>query len=298
MLDFTKYKFPCTSLGKISSNSRAVLSDSSSIKLGRLQMKEINGKEFTEEEEIKFKKLLKLRENSEKNGIVLSAATETFLKGIYIKERYGSRYNLIKAEKGEGVPQMVRGIKTERDAVDLLSEIDNSKYYIYKKQIENDYLVGKLDVIDKPTVEQATKIFDIKSASSIIDFFDKIDAHFTKSNMLQMQGYFAITGIDYGEIVHCLVGEPKSVIEEQEQLLFNKMCPDGIKTDKFVKAWRLAKDSMLFNDIPKRDRIKSKIITRDDEAIDLIYETISTCRNWLQSYHEIHETYITKRYIE
>lgn len=298
MLDFTKYKFACSLLGKIMSNSKATLSETGSTKLDKLQSKQIRGVELSEKEEKDFKTLIKQREKSDRGGIVLSVGTETLLKGIYIKERYGNRYSLIKEEKGDGVPQMVRGIKTERDAVDLLSEIDNAKYYIYKKQIENDYLVGKLDVIDKPTIERATKIFDIKSASSILDFFDKIDTHFTKSNILQMQGYFAITGIDYGEIVHCLVGEPKSVIEEQEQLLFNKMCPDGIKTDKFIKAWRVAKDNMLFNDIPKRDRLKSKIIQRDDAMIELIYETIIECRNWLQSYHEIHESFTSKRYIE
>jgi hypothetical protein len=297
-MDFSKLKFGCSILVKIMSNSRAVLTDTSAKQLDKLQAKELKGDIFSDEDEKKLQKLLQKRHNSEKNAIVLSVGSEKFLRGIYLRERYGARYKLLKPEQPRlGVPQMVRGIKTENQALNLLCEIDNTIYYVSKKQVENEYLTAKLDVIDKPTVEKSTKIFDIKSSQDAESFFEKIDSPFTTGNILQMQGYFGITGIEHGEIVHCLVGEPEDTIDQQEELLFNKMCPDGKHTVEFVEAWQKALDSMLYNDIPAKDRLISLPVSRDNEKIDLIYETIIECRKWLMDYHEIHETFTAKRYI-
>jgi len=279
-------------------NSRATMSDTGIKDLDRIQSKQLQGKMLTPKDEKDLKRLLKQRENSEKGGIVLSSGCEKFLTGIYLDERYGSRYKLLSAEVGIGVPQMVRGIKTENQGLALLSSIDGKQYFKYKKTVENDYLVGKLDVIDAETPDKAKSIFDIKSAKDSPTFFSKIDEHFTQANIWQMQAYFAITGIEYGEIIHCLVGEPTDVIDEQEELLFKKMCPDGIKTTNFEVAWDKAKNNMLYNDIPETDRLIGFPVYRDEDAIKLIYDTITECRNWLNEYHERHGKFISQRHFE
>ena len=297
-MDFSKLKFSPTSLPKIMCNSRATMSDTGIKDLDRIQLKQLQGKILSPKDEKDLKRLLKQRENSEKGGIVLSVGCEKFLTGIYLDERYGSRYKLLSSEVGIGVPQMVRGVKTENQGLALLSSIDGKQYFKYKKTVENDYLVGKLDVIDAETLDKAKSIFDIKSARDSPTFFSKIDEHFTQANIWQMQAYFAITGIEYGEIVHCLVGEPADVIEEQEELLFKKMCPDGIKTTNFEVAWDKAKNNMLYNDIPEADRLIGFSVYRDEDAIKLIYDTITECRNWLNEYHERHGKFISQRHFE
>ena len=205
---------------------------------------------------------------------------------------------MVKDTEPTGVASMIRGIKTENLGMELLSKIDNKKYYKYKKQEENEYLTAVLDVIDAKTIDKATKIFDIKSSNDINAFYNKADDPFTKSNILQMQGYFSVTGISVGEIVHCLVGEPQNVIDEQEQLLFRKLCQDGKPTEKYIKEWEKALNSMCYTDIPEQNRLASKLIERDDEIIETINATIRECRKWLNSYHEIHESFISNRYIE
>lgn len=283
------------------SNSKATLSDTGVKDLIRIRDKQLVGKALTQKEQNDLPRLLKQEENTLKGGIVLSTGCEKFLTGIYLDERYGSRYKLLKPEVGIGVPQMVRGIKTENQVLKLLkllSAIDGKQYFKYKKQVENDYLVGKLDVIDAPTPAKAKTIFDIKSAKDGLSYFSKIYEPFTKANIWQMQAYFGITGIEYGEIIHCLTGEPPEVIEEQERLLFQKMCPDGIKTPTFEAAWLEAKSSMLYNDIPETDRLICLPVFRDEEFISLIYETIEECRNWLNRYHELHGKFISQRHFE
>ncbi len=296
-MDFSKYKFAATSLSSIMCNSRAVLSTTGANQLIKIRDKQLMGQSLNKKETEDLPRLLKQEENWLKGGIVLSGGCEKFLTGIYLDERYGKRYTMLSVESA-GVPQMVRGIKTEKSGIELLSKIDGQPYFKYKKQVENDYLVGKLDVLDAPTLDNAKKIIDIKSAKDGPSFFSKIDASFTQANILQMQAYFAITGIEVGEIVHCLLGEPPEVIEEQEELLFKKMCPDGIKTTKFEEAWVKAKNSMLYNDIPEADRLIGFPVFRDEDTINLIYETIEECRKFLNQYHEVHGKFISQRHFE
>lgn len=297
-MDFSTYKFSPTSLVKIMSNSRAILSQSGAKDLERIEKKQIQGKPLSEKDINMLPRLIMQREKSAKNELVLSVGCEKYLMGIYLNEKYGKRYKLLSPDTGTGVTQMIRGIKTEGQGLALLSEIDNVQYFKYKKIVENDYLVGKLDVINAESLEKATKIFDIKSSSDPVSFFSKKDEPFTDENINQMQAYFAITGISEGEIVHCLVGEPKEVIEEQEELLFKKMCPDGIKTDKFVKSWDEALKNMTYADIPPTDRLIGLPVYRDDDYINLIYETIEECRRWLNRYHEEHTSFASQRYFE
>ena len=125
-----------------------------------------------------------------------------------------------------------------------------------------------------------------------------MDDPFTDANIMQMQAYFGITGISEGEIVHCLVGEPDDVIEEQRQLLFDKMCPDGVQTESFLSSWSAAKKSMLYEDIPAKSRLIGFKVYRDDDFIELIYETVRECRKWLNEYHTEHKKFISRRYFE
>lgn len=279
------------------SNSKASLSATGANDLDKIRQKQLLGESLTKKEEEKLPRLLIQEENTFNCGIILSEGCKKYLIGVYLNEKYGNRYIMLTPEQA-GVPQMVRGIKTERNGIELLSKIDGKQYYKYKKQVENDYLTGKLDVLDAPTIENATKIVDIKSAKDAPSFFSKIDSPFTQPNILQMQAYFSITGITEGEIVHCLLGEPDDVLEEQKELLFKKMCPDGVKTPKFNECWYKARNSLMYNDIPESERLIGMKVFRDEEIINSIYDTIKECRKFLNSYHERQEKFVAKRYFD
>ena len=296
-MDFSNYKFAATSLPNIMSNSKAVLSNTGANELVKIREKQLYGKELTKTQLKNLPRLLEQEKTMLEGGIILSVGCKKYLIDLYMNEIYGNRYVKLCPEP-IGVPQMVRGVKTEASGVELLSKIDGKEYFSYKKQVENDYLVGELDVIDAPTPEKATKIFDIKSAKNAHSFFSKVDSPFTQANIWQMQAYFAITGIKEGEIVHCLLGEPEEVIIEQEELLFKKLCPDGVKTPKFEVEWAKAKDSLLYNDIPESCRLIGFQVSRDESAISLIYDTINACRKFLNKYHESHNRFANQRYFE
>jgi hypothetical protein len=293
-MDFSDYKFQCSKLVSIMSASREVLSATGAKDLDKLQAKQARGITLSPEEEARLTRLITQRENMERGGIILSKACQAYLKSIYLQEVYGYRYRLL---GGEGVPEMVRGIKAQGDATLLLSQVDGRPYYKHRGSVENEYLAGRLDVIDEPTLEAATKVIDIKSSYDIVSFYDKPEEPFTKANILQMQGYLSITGKQTAEIAHCLVGYSEETIQEQYRLLFDKMCPDGVETPEFTRKWKKAELDLRFADIPAPDRVFSFIVHRDDDLIDSIHETVQACRDWLNAYHETHVSYTAKRYL-
>lgn len=297
-MDFSNYKFACTQIYGLTSNGRAKWSEQAGKDLGRLNKKIIRGEALSPKDQELYEKRLAQQKACADNKIILSEGTKKLLKEIYLSEVYGSRYKLLLPASMGGVPQMVRGVKTEADCRELLEKVDGCKYFKYKQPIHNDWLTGVLDVLDAPDLDAATKIMDIKSSVSAESYFCKKDAPFTKANLLQMQGYLAITGKEVGEIVHCLVGYSEETILEQYQLLKEKMCPDGIETKSFLRAWAKAESDMRYSYLSPSVRVVGIKVRRDEDCISEIYDTITACREWLNQYHLEHQSFKTNRYIE
>jgi hypothetical protein len=279
------------------SSSREKWTPTAAKELERLTKKSIR-EDLTIEEHATLQKRQEQQRDAAEGKIILKKSCRDFLRGIYLRRVYGVRYELIEQRITAGVPQLVRGIKTEADATLLMSQVDGKPYYKHQKQIENDYLTGKLDVLDAKNLKSATRIIDIKTCDDIERFFEKPDAPFTTDNMLQMQGYLAITDKKVAELAHVLIGYSEDTIREQKQLLFEKMCPDGVETPEFTKKWEKAESDMRFADIPQEARIFSYEVYRDEEMIENIYGHVKACRVWLNEYHEEHKSLINKRYLE
>lgn len=297
-MDFSNYRFACSQIYNLMSNGRAKWSEQAGKDLDKLNKKIIRGEVLSPQDEDLYQRRLAQQKACAENKIILSEGTKKLLKEIYLSEAYGSRYKLLSPFPPEGVPQMVRGIKTEANCLELLRQVDGCTYFKYKKPIHNDWLTGILDVLDAADLKSATKIFDIKSSSSAESFFCKKDAPFTKQNKLQMQGYLAITGKEVGEITHCLVGYSEETISEQYQLLKEKMCQDGIETLEFLHAWSKAENDMRYSYLAPSIRVVGVKVNRDEDCIAEIYDTISVCREWLNQYHKDHQSFKINRYIE
>jgi hypothetical protein len=295
-MDFSNYKFGCSQIARIMCNARAKWTETAGRELDKLLRKEIR-QELSPAEHEKLAKRREQQRNVAENRIILSEGCKGFLTEIFLKELYGNRFRILSPAPGEGVLQMIRGIQTEADGALLLSQVDSKPYYKYKKTIENDYLIAKLDLLDAPDLPSASRIIDIKSSVDAESFFRKPSAPFTRSNIYQMQGYLAITGKKVAELAHCLVGYSDEVINEQRQILFERLCLDGVETLDFQKAWAKAEVELRYADIPISRRVVSFLVDRDDAVIDEIYETIDTCRVWLEEFSKKHELLTSKRYL-
>lgn len=281
-----------TSVGILMSGKSHELTENQILELEKLQNKLTP---LTGLQSKKLKELIAKRDNSA--DIPLSMNAKKYLVRRYTRFKYGKRYKIRTVEEMK-FSALLKGKLTEKSAKDLLSEIDGCEYFSVKSKIKNKYLTGYLDVLDAPTIESASRVIEIKNNFDIITFMLISEKPLPKTIWYQAQAYMAITDKDICEVCFCLCDFPDFMIEEQRRIIFNAMCPDGVETDKFLKYWATAEASMRFADIPANERIFSRIVHRDEEAIQRIYKRIVYCRKWLREWSLQYDNKIKQRFFK
>lgn len=247
----------------------------------RLLELETREKALTPPMEKELATLLAKKEDS--RLVKLSDSCKNYLRSLYNIQKYGNRYSFL---GGEGVPQMVRGIKQEDWAVKILSEFRNENYFRYKKRIKSDFLIGSIDVIDAKNIESSKKIIEIKTKETVNDFMKRIGMPLEESHWLQIQGYLAITGKDYGEVVYCLVPVQEDKIQEQKDIFY--LTYKDKYGENIDKKWVEAENNIRFNDIPISERVISYKVERDEKTIESIHERVEVCRKWIKDFEKTH----------
>lgn len=217
--------------------------------------------------------------------IKLSDSCKSYLRGLYLNHKYGSRYSFIN-NGSQNITPMVRGIKQEDWAVKMLSEFRDRKYFRHKGRIRNEYLIGSADVFDNKDISKAKRVIEIKTKGTIADFNKRVGTDLEENHRLQVQGYLSLTDKELGEIVYCLVPPPESVIQEQKELFYNL---DKNKKDINVdKKWNEIENNIRFNDIPLNEKIISYKVERDNKLIEQIHERVEVCRDWILDFEKYH----------
>lgn len=223
-----------------------------------------------------------LYEKKEKcRDVKLSETCKSYLRSLYLNNRYGARYSFL---GGEGVPQMVRGIKQEDWAVKMFSEFRGKQYYRNKKKLTNKYLTGSIDIFDSPKLELATSVIEIKTKETVGEFNKRIGVPLEDSHWLQIQGYLDLANKDFGEVVYCLVPPTEDKILEQKELYL------ALKDKR--RSWEEIEDNIRFNDIPLREKIITYQIERDEKCISEIQERVEVCRKWIADFEKYHLDWI------
>lgn len=267
-------------LGAVMSEPKGIMTD---VMFNRLEV--LKGKhQLTDKQELERIELQFRFDNYDPKA--LSGGCMKYLLFVYCYYKYGPQF---KTKGGVGVSQMVKGSKTERGTFDMIKRVTGKDLYRYKTNIKNNYLKGRMDVIDAPTLELSTKIIDIKGAHGMLDFMPSIGKDETnRRDNFQMHGYFAITGKDAGEIYRCLCDFPEEDIERQKDILVQELCPDGVITEDFEEEWAAIENSMRFGHIPEEERISYFPVIRDEKIIEKIYEKVEFCREWLIEFERKH----------
>ena len=282
----------CTSLGILMSGRSNEITEPQLAELEKLQNKETP---LTYLQELRLKILIAKRDGTA--DVPLSVQAKKYLLRRYSRFKYGKRYK-IRTVSEMKFSALLKGKLTEKSAKELLSEIDECEYYAVKTAVKNDYLNGYLDVLDAPTVAESSRVIEIKNSFDIVGFMMTSEKELPKSIWYQAQGYMAITDKDICEVCFCLCDFPDFMIAEQRKIVFEAMCPDGVETVEFLNYWHTAEASMRFSDIPAKERIFSRLVRRDEDAIQKIYKRVLYCRKWLQEWSVQYDKKIKQRFTE
>ena len=285
MTNFSETLFRCHALGNIMTESRgksniekyndavALLAEEN-IKYEAIANKTsksaFNKMAKIEKIEAEIAELLPVKDKYE-----LSDTCKSYLVQSYVLSKYG-RVMEIK------VKQMVKGIITEEEAIDMFSVLEKRPYSKNTERIKNPWLIGTPDLYSGDHVQNSDEIIDIKSCWDIFTFLKNVQEPENDMYYWQMQGYLALTGAKIGTIAYCLLNTPASIVEGEKYNLLRRM---DVATEE-DPTFKVRVDHETGQTIS--ERLLTYSIERSDEDIERIYRRVELCREFLGEFEETH----------
>lgn len=213
----------------------------------------------------------------EKSAGALSVTTQKELIKIYNSEVYGRKKEIITSK-------MRKGTEAEVDSIELFSQVEGKKFTKNEVRIENAWFTGHPDIFN----EDKTEVWDIKTRWEMDSFMPKLVESIDKSEELQLQCYFSLTGAQSGGIVNALVDCPPHILlDEKRKLMYQLGFIDDSLPDA-ESAWAEQEKLLTFDDIDYREKVIKQPIQRNDEVIDRMKAKVPIFRAWLKNFHELH----------
>jgi len=205
-----------------------------------------------------------LMTNSRSKSEPLSETAKGCLHEIYIEEVFGRRKTISSAA-------MKKGTAVETDSLDLLQAVTGEVYFKNQETIENEYLIGTPDVIDKKN----SKVVDIKSSWDIWTYSRVTGDSALKDYAWQVKGYMWLTDTRSAQLVYALVNTPEFLIADE---LYKMSFTMPLNTD--MEQFR---PNFIFDDIPSEMRIKQFEVAYFDEEMSELRSRLDSCREYLST---------------
>ena len=261
-VDFSNYKFRCSSLGKLMTTPKEQITEKQLKTIGEMEIKK-GLKGLTDKQQTELDRLIEKRDNSPR----LSKTTMTYLKEVYIEEVFGRHKDLESK-------YLDKGNFAEEDSLTLVTNVEKKMYVKNKEELSNDFISGTPDVIEKD------EIIDIKTCWDIYTFFDKDESN--KDYFWQLQGYMKLKEYGKARLIYTLVDTPEHlIVSEKTRRTYKNLIEEGSKEMAEMEAE--VELNMTFKDIPEKMRMKSFEFKYDKESMDILEGRIIASREYLST---------------
>lgn len=241
---------------------------------------------------------------ADKAAGLLSATTKTFLKEIYLEEKYGRKKEI-------STKYTEKGLQQEEAGITLYCRFSKKLYKKNTVRVENDFITGEPDLVDNDDILKTLIGVDIKCSWSIFSF-PFPDDELEKAYEWQNQNYMYLTGAIRWITAFCLVNAPAHLITDEKKKAFYKLnCPveddenDAVRYAKYIDQCIQIEKNMIFDmvefkkdnpnydldipaeewvyDIPLKERVIEFTTERDDHMIASIAPSVIKARQYLNS---------------
>lgn len=262
-VDFSDYKFRCSSLGKLMTGVKHALTANQAKTLDELRAKVAMGK-------ITDKQLITLGELIDKRDAVptLSVTTQNYLKEIHAQEVFGKRKDIQSK-------YLDKGNMVEEHGITLYSEVTGRLFLKNRDRRENEFIAGTTDNCQG-------KIRDIKCSWDLTTYPLHATELPSTDYWWQCQGYMSLWGLDAAEVIYCLVDTPEILIEDEKRKALYRIAEMDLPDDLCEEI----ENTMTFSDIPKELRVRVFPFDRDRAAMELLEGQIVRCREYLNALSE------------
>ncbi len=270
--DFADFKIWCSEIHSLFSIPKGIKPKKPELK--RYE-KLITSNEEKSEDELIFLKVM-----AEKieifNDCPLSQTTISALIRQYGRKVYNKKI----AAKGDAMSFLKKGTDMEGEAVELLSKIDNKNYQLITDNIENEYLLGRCDIICPD------KVIDTKISWNINAFLKSRTSRVDPKYWYQMQGYMELYNVNEAEIVFLLLNTPPELIEREKIKLLNKFMIGEIDRDKYELDVENIESAFTYSSIPLKRRVFRYKLKREPQIFEKVYKKVEKARIWMEQFHK------------
>jgi hypothetical protein len=276
-MDLRKFKFHCSSLGKLLTEAKnnKDLTTKQKNDLVSLISKE---KPLTDLQIYRLQELLDKSFNYDPNKV--SPTLINHLITLYVKYQYHK--SPISQTYYDQIFSVSKGANAEIESINLLSKIDGLYYVKNTKTFTNRFIKGTPDIVDTKN----KKIIEIKTSIDMVSFFNNKTKLLERDYKYQMLGYLHLTGYKYGEVIFCLVNPPEPLLNNEIKKLKAKLLLQGYDDYFIDKKVQLLISSMTFDDIPIHKKVIRFRVEKDDDAMTFIYDKIKYCRKWIKKFSQ------------
>lgn len=211
----------------------------------------------------------------------LSKTAKNYLVDEYIRLKYDRNRDVV-------TKQMQKGIEAEESAIELLSI--HQDIYLQKNQerLSNDFITGIPDVFEGESINNATFIWDVKTAWSIWTFLANIQDKLEPNYFFQLQCYMWLTNCQKSAIAYVLADAPQNIIESEKKKLLYSMNVATEQSPEFIEAAAGIEINMIYPDIPINEKVLIFPVERDEEVIEKIKSKVTKAREFLAEFEEKH----------
>jgi hypothetical protein len=249
-----KILFRASGIGALMTEGRgSVLTDNQAKELEDFDTRiRENGKPLTDKQKEYYQKLKDKRDAPPE----LSDTAKSFIESTWLTNEKGFYEELNNKE-------VMKGLFSEQDALELVSDVENFIYLKNKDRITKGNITGECDV---NVVKEGKKIIKDTKASWSPKTFMSGDL----STLYEWQGraYMHLYDADEFHLHYCLVDCPLNLYEAEQWKLRNRYNVIDPEEESVRPLFDQLKRNLIFSDNPaytKEERVKTFIITRDLE---------------------------------
>lgn len=279
--DWSSFKLHCSDIYETIAPPRNVkwLTSAEEPKYAALFLRIQNNEVLTEKENSYFDKLQS--KINRFNDPELSVTAIKKLTRRYSFEKYNKRtaatFNYTRGTQ-------LKGTQLENEAIELLSRHDKSKYIKCDVSAENDYLLGRCDVL----YEAGNKIVEVKTSWNVNTIMQQEAIGLSSKIWWQAQGYLDVYDKDICEVSFVLVNTPPHLIAQERSKLDMKYTYGEIARDKYDEELEKFELFYDYSKIPLRRRVLTYVVNRDVDIMNYVYTRVYKCRLWLNQFEQQH----------
>jgi len=256
-----------------------------------ISVKPLTEKQLLDYEKLKLKPNLTIKqegkflfynkkEDSEKlRDTILGRGAKSMLNEVYIREKYNKQTIFFSKDYNIGA---LNGTLSEYRSLELVANFTGERFKVNKDLISNQHIKGKIDAYTGKSIKNATKVVEIKTASSMSTLISLINQEELKTKYYwQLMGYLLLTKAEIAEIYHVLVTYDSNIINESVNRYLSKVRGMGLPKQDIDKEIENIRFNLTFDEIPVTQRIVKFSVTRNEADINRIKTKVLSARKYL-----------------